>query len=334
MDWGGIFSSALSDMLGPSAAIYALAAVGLNLHFGYTGLLNFGQVAFMLVGSYGVGVSVAKYGLPLSVSVLVAILVSVVLALLLGVPTLRLRGDYLAIATIAVGEILRLFVNSSYFEPLTGGSLGLTDPALAGSGPQRLPNQGFTELSPFVGGKTYDFGPLHFLGSDLWVMVVTWALVILACVLMFLLMRSPWGRVLRSVREDELAARSLGKNVFSFKMQSLVLGGVIGGLAGVMYTMNIPGQVPTNFMPEITFYLWVIVILGGAGRIVGPVIGALIFWFVFSFLGSFLTDLFPGANANVGAVRIAVVGVILMLLMVFRPAGILGNKEEMRLEVR
>src|SRR6185312_6891068 len=105
MDWGGIFSSALSNMLGPSAAIYALAAIGLNLHFGYTGLLNFGQVAFLLVGAYGVGISVAKFGLPLAVGVLVAVIVSVILALLLGIPTLRLRGDYLAIATIAVGEI-------------------------------------------------------------------------------------------------------------------------------------------------------------------------------------------------------------------------------------
>lgn len=332
MDWGGIFSSAVSDMLGPSAAIYALAAVGLNLHFGYSGLLNFGHIAFMLVGAYGVGISVAKFGLPLGVAVLVAIIVSMVLALLLGVPTLRLRGDYLAIATIAVGEIIRLFVNSSYLEPLTGGSLGLTDPALAGSGPPRLPNEEFTALSPFAGGDIYEFGPFHYLGSDLWVMINTWALVIITCVLIFLLMRSPWGRVLRSVREDELAARSLGKNVYSFKMQSLVLGGIIGGLAGVMYTMNIPGQVPTNFMPEITFYLWVIMILGGAGRILGPVIGAVLFWCVFSLLGSLLTAWFPGAN--VGAVRIAVVGVILMLLMVYRPAGILGNKEEMRLEVR
>ncbi len=332
MDWGSVFSSALSDMIGPSAAFYALAAIGLNLHFGYTGLLNFGQVAFMLVGAYGVGISVVKFGLPLGVSVLVAIAVSVLLALLLGIPTLRLRGDYLAIATIAVGEILRLFVNSSYLEPLTGGSLGLTDPALAGDGPRRLPNQAFTAMNPFVGGRTYEFGPFHYQGSDLWVMIITWALGILACILIFLLMRSPWGRVLRSVREDELAARSLGKNVYSFKLQSLVLGGVIGGLAGVMYTMNIPGQVPTNFMPEITFYLWVIVILGGAGRILGPVLGSIIFWFVFSFLGSFFSGAFPGAN--VGAARIAVVGVILILLMVFRPAGIMGNREEMRLEVR
>ncbi|HET8588462.1 MAG TPA: branched-chain amino acid ABC transporter permease [Nakamurella sp.] len=320
MDWGSIFSNALSDMIGPFAAIYALAAVGLNLHFGYTGLLNFGQVAFMLVGAYGVGVGVVTIGLSLWWGILIAIAASIVLALILGIPTLRLRGDYLAIATIAAGEVLRLFFNSSYMQPITNGSFGL--------GPS---STDFLALNPFSNGS-YQVGPFQYTGSSLWVMVVTWVLVALSCVLMFLLMRSPWGRVLRSVREDELAARALGKNVYSYKLQSLVLGGVIGALAGVMYTMEVPTQFPSNFDPKITFYLWVIMILGGAGRIVGPVIGAVIFWFVFSFLGSFLGEAFPGSNT--GAARIAIVGLILMLLMVFRPAGILGSREEMRLEVR
>lgn len=321
MDWGGIFSSSLSDMIGPFAAIYALAAIGLNLHFGYTGLLNFGQVAFMLVGAYGVGVGVVTWGLSLWWSLLIAVAASVVLAVILGIPTLRLRGDYLAIATIAAGEVLRLFFNSSYLQPLTNGSFGL--------GPS---NGDFTALNPFAGAANYQLGPFQYTGSALWVMVVTWALVLLGCGLLYLLIRSPWGRVLRSVREDELAARSLGKNVYSFKLQSLVLGGVLGGFSGVMYTMEVPTQYPSNFMPEITFYLWVIIILGGAGRIMGPVLGSLLFWFIFSFLGSFLGELFPGSNT--GAARIAIVGVILMLLMVFRPEGILGSKEEMRLEVR
>jgi branched-chain amino acid transport system permease protein len=320
MDWGSIFSNALSDMIGPFAAIYALAAVGLNLHFGYTGLLNFGQVAFMLVGAYGVGVGVVTIGLSLWWGILIAIAASIVLALILGIPTLRLRGDYLAIATIAAGEVLRLFFNSSYMQPITYGSFGL--------GPS---STDFLALNPFSNGS-YQVGPFQYTGSSLWVMVVTWVLVALSCVLMFLLMRSPWGRVLRSDREDELAARALGKNVYSYKLQSLVLGGVIGALAGVMYTMEVPTQFPSNFDPKITFYLWVIMILGGAGRIVGPVIGAVIFWFVFSFLGSFLGEAFPGSNT--GAARIAIVGLILVLLMVFRPAGILGSREEMRLEVR
>ncbi|MEO7127211.1 MAG: branched-chain amino acid ABC transporter permease [Nakamurella sp.] len=321
MDWAGIFSSALSDMLGPFAAIYALATLGLNVHFGYTGLLNFGQVAFMMVGAFGIGVGVVTFGLSIWWGLAIAIVASVALALLLGIPTLRLRGDYLAIATIAAGETLRLFFNSSYFEPLTNGPFGLG------------PSAGeFEKMNPFDAGKKYGIGPFQYQGRDLWTLSVTWGLVLLSCLLIFLLMRSPWGRVMRSIREDELAARSLGKNVYSFKIQSLVLGGVLGGLAGVMWTMDVSTQYPASFDPKVTFYLWVIMILGGAGRIFGPVLGSIIFWFVFSWLGSFLTNLAPAINT--GAARIAVVGLALMLLMVFRPAGILGNKEEMRLEVR
>lgn len=321
MDWGTIFSSALSGMLGPFAAIYALAAIGLNLHFGYTGLLNFGHVAFIMVGAFGVGSAVVKFGLSMWWGVLVAVVVSAILALILGIPTLRLRGDYLAIATIAAGEALRLFFNSTYLEPVTNGPFGLGPAASQ-----------FQNLSPFNGGKIYELGPFHYQGRALWIMVVTWSLVIIACLLMWLLMRSPWGRVLRSVREDELAARSLGKNVYSFKLQSLVLGGVMGGLAGVMWTMDVSTQYPATFDPKVTFYLWVIMILGGAGRIMGPVLGAVVFWFLFSFLDGLLSGLIPGMNT--GAARIALVGLALMLLMVFRPAGILGNKEEMRLESR
>lgn len=321
MDWGSIFSNALSDMLGPFAAIYALAALGLNLHFGYTGLLNFGHIAFMMVGAFGIGAAVVKFDLSIWWGLLIAIVVSALLALILGIPTLRLRGDYLAIATIAAGEALRLFFNSRYLEPLTNGSFGLG------------PTAGeFEAMNPFDKGKMYEFGPFRYLGGSLWVMVVTWGMVLLACLLIFLLMRSPWGRVLRSVREDELAARSLGKNVYSFKMQSLVLGGILGGLAGVMWMMDVSTQYPANFDPRITFYLWVIMILGGAGRIFGPVLGSIIFWFVFNFMDGFFRGL--SLDLNSGAARIAIVGLALMLLMVFRPAGILGNKEEMRLEVR
>lgn len=321
MDWATLFSNAFSDMFAPFAAIYALATVGLNLHFGYTGLLNFGHVAFMMVGAFGFASAVVMFDLSMWVAVLIAIIASAVLALLLGIPTLRLRGDYLAIATIAASEALRLFFNSGYLRPLTNASNGLGPAA-----------EEFHALNPLDFGKNYDFGPFHYQGRALWTMIVTWGLVILASVLIWLLMRSPWGRVLKSVREDELAVRSLGKNVYSFKMQSLILGGVIGGLAGVMWTMHVSTQYPSNFDPKITFYLWVIMILGGAGRLFGPILGSVIFWFLFSFLDGFLKGL--DLDINAGAARIAIVGLALMLLMVFRPAGILGNKEEMRLEAR
>jgi neutral amino acid transport system permease protein len=330
MDWLAILGNSVRGMLGPEAAIYALAAVGLNVQFGYAGLLNFGQVGFMLVGAYGVAVSVATFGWSLWAGLLVGILCAVVLALILGIPTLRLRGDYLAIATIGAGEVLRYFYRSSYLEPLTGGVFGL----------RQFANP-FFDANPFPPGR-YGVGPVTFDARSLWVMTVGWTMVLLACVLVALLIHSPWGRVLRSVREDELAARSLGKNVYGFKIQALVLGGVFGALAGALLAVNVQSVQPDSYNPVVTFYLYTIVILGGASRVMGPVLGSIVFWFLVTFLDSFLrqatsSGLIPTSvlePGDVGAVRFAFVGLALILLMVYRPAGMIGNAKELRLDVR
>jgi branched-chain amino acid transport system permease protein len=329
MDLLSILSNSLRGALGPEAAIYALAAVGLNLHFGYTGLLNFGQVGFMLVGAYGTAVPVVAWGAPLWVGFLVGMGCAVVLALLLGVPTLRLRGDYLAIATIAAAEVLRYLYRSGWAEPLTGGVFGLAQ--FAGD---------FYVLNPFTSDLA--LGPLSFSARNLWVMTVAWGAALAATGLVGLLVHSPWGRVLRSVREDEQAARSLGKNVFAYKMQSLVLGGVLGALAGSLLAINTQALNPDSFVPIITFYLWTIMILGGASRVIGPIVGSVVFWFLLTFLDSFLrqaigTGLISESilvTSDVGAVRFAAVGLGLMMLMLFRPAGLLGNQKELRLDVR
>src|ERR687894_1221425 len=142
MDWGTILENALRAGLGQEAIIYALAAIGLNVHFGYTGLLNFGQVGFMAIGGYGVAISVLEWDLPLGVGLLVGIGAAVLLALLLGLPTLRLRADYLAIVTIAASEIFRLMVSAPSWRGVTGGSDGVSgvssgffDPNPLGGGP-------------------------------------------------------------------------------------------------------------------------------------------------------------------------------------------------------
>src|ERR687884_2340375 len=116
---------ALKAGIGFQAIFFALLAIGINVQFGYTGLLNFGQIAFAMLGGYGIAISVSKWGLPFWVGVLVGLLAAVVLALLLGLPTLRLRADYLAIVTIAAGEIIRFVLKSPEFDPTTGGSNGL-----------------------------------------------------------------------------------------------------------------------------------------------------------------------------------------------------------------
>jgi len=330
MDLIDILSTGVRGMLGPEAAIYALAAVGLNVHFGYTGLLNFGQVAFMLVGAYGVAVCVVTWSLPLWVGVLVGIACAVVLALALGIPALRLRGDYLAIATIAAGEVLRFFYRSSYAEPVTGGVYGLRQFA-----------NSFYDLNPLQPGN-YGVDPFVFSARSLWVMIVGWGVVAVACVLIYLLVHSPWGRVLRSVREDEDAARALGKNVYGYKMQSLILGGVIGALAGALLAIDVQSVTPDSYNPTVTFYLYAIIILGGAGRVFGPVLGSIIFWFIVTALDEFLrqgtaSGFIPSSilgAGDVGAVRLAFVGLGILLLMVFWPAGILGNRKEMRLDVQ
>src|ERR687894_3134076 len=125
MDWELILENALTAAVGQNAVIYALAAIGLNIHFGYTGLLNFGQVAFVACGAYGLAISVATFELPFPVGIAIGLLAAVVLALLLGVPTLRLRADYLAIVTIAAAEIVRRLFRATVWSEHTGGSDGM-----------------------------------------------------------------------------------------------------------------------------------------------------------------------------------------------------------------
>src|SRR5918995_4644923 len=166
MDLDVIFGNALRAAIGPEAAVYALLAIGLNLHWGYTGLLNLGQVGFMLVGAYGLAITVATWGWSMWLGVPIGLLAAAALALALGVPTLRLRADYFAITTIAVAEILRLVVRSRALEGVTGGPFGLqpiADP--------------FYDVNPIPRG-TYGFGVVTFSANRLWVMLVTWVLVL------------------------------------------------------------------------------------------------------------------------------------------------------------
>ncbi|RYJ05527.1 MAG: branched-chain amino acid ABC transporter permease, partial [Actinomycetales bacterium] len=225
MDFGNIIDAALSQALGPQAIVFALAAIGLNIHFGYTGLLNFGQSGFMAIAGFGLAVTVVQFDAPFFLGVVVALIMPVLLALVLGVPTLRLRADYLAIVTIASSEILRLILGAVEFKDLFGGSNGLTGFV-----------RPFQDLNPYSG--PLDLGIVSWSRSDLWSLTVGWVLVALGCLLVWALMRSPWGRILRSIREDEDAVRSLGKNVFSYKLQALILGGVFGGLAGLFHVLK------------------------------------------------------------------------------------------------
>jgi neutral amino acid transport system permease protein len=325
MDWSGIFSDATRTGLGINAAVYALAAVGLNLQFGYTGLWNFGQAGFLLVGAYGTAIAVNSWGLWLGWAVLVGIGAAVLLGLILGVPTLRLRADYLAIVTISAAEILRITANSTSVQSVTGGPQGI--PGFA---------NWFFDHNPIPKGR-YGFGRITYTHRDLWVILVSWTLVVLASLLVALLVKSPWGRVVRAIREDEDAVRSLGKNVFAYKMQSLVLGGVIGAIGGIMLVIDRQFVEPNQFESAITFFAFAAVILGGAGTIWGPILGAIAFWFLVegsqSFLRQAVSHDFLGSShvltsTQVGPVRFVLVGLLIMLLVIFRPQGFLGSRRE------
>jgi neutral amino acid transport system permease protein len=330
MDFGVIFNNTANALLNAEALYLALAALGLNIHFGYTGLLNFGQVGFLAVGAYGLGVGVTYLGLPFGVAILLGLGLAVLLALLLGIPTLRLRADYLAIVTIASSEVLRLTARSATLRDVTGGSSGLTGFA-----------NGFYGLNPLASG-TYGFGPFQYNANRTFLLLVGWTLVVLGSLLVFALMRSPWGRVLKAIREDEDAVRSLGKNVVGYKMQALILGGLFGALGGFMFALANSSVQPDNYSTLLTFFAFTAMILGGAGRVLGPVIGAILFSSFFTFLENTLfqavtSGVIPDSimNSNqVGVVRFMLVGVLLMALMIYRPQGIFGDKKELALDAR
>ena len=330
MNFERIIVNALEAGIGVETVVFALAAIGLNVHFGYTGLLNFGQSAFLAMAAYGIGTTVATFGLPLWLGVVVGLTASVVLALLLGIPTLRLRADYLAIVTIAAAEIVRLVFRSVTFEETFGGSDGRQ--AFAGD---------FYAINPYAEGF-YGVGSFGFSERAIWVLTVGWALVGLSCLVVFLLMRSPWGRVLKAIREDEDAVRSLGKNVYSYKLQSLVIGGVLGCLGGFILALARSSIQPDIFGTETTFFAYTVLILGGAARVASPVVGAMIFWVVLSLTDNILGEA-VGAGyipasvltaSQIGQIRFMLVGLALMLLMIFRPQGIFGDRREIALDAR
>jgi branched-chain amino acid transport system permease protein len=292
------------------ALIFAVVCLGLNLQWGYTGLFNIGVSGFYLVGAYTFAIlcgppyltHLGGYGLPYIVGVLGAMIASGLVAFIVGIPTLRLREDYLAIVTIGIGTVLQLVaLNTS---SLTGGSQGAT------SIPRPLP-----EMFQSVFGRN-----LLMLG----LMVVTVLVIYFALEAM---VRSPWGRVLKAIREDEEAASSLGKNPFVFRLQSFVIGSMIMGLGGALNASFIGFISPEDFLPILTFQIWTMLIVGGSGNNRGAVLGAVLMWAVWTLSGSVAQVLLPaGLQVKGGAAQIILIGLVLMLTLVFRPRGLIGEE--------
>jgi branched-chain amino acid transport system permease protein len=281
VDWGNILTGSLQQGLGPTAVIYALAAIGLNVNFGYTGLLNFGQAGFMAVGGYAMASFVATWGLPFWLGILAGLFFTVVFAVLLGIPTLRLRADYLAIVTIAAAEILRQTLGSVTLLEYFGGQDGLINFA-----------DSYHKMNPFH--SRVDLGIVSWSPYDFWLLFSGWIVVAVGCVLVYLLMRAPWGRVMKGIREDEDAVRSLGKNVYFYKMQSLIIGGLFGALAGFFIALQHSNMNPSWVATDTTFFAYTVLLLGGAARVLGPVVGSIIFWFLIQFLDLMFSQMTAG----------------------------------------
>jgi neutral amino acid transport system permease protein len=382
------------------AAIYAIFSLGLNLQWGFTGLLNFGHAGFMAIGAY-TAILLNLAGLPkldflmalldaflpanvaMDIVQTVRIVVDVgiaggfaaLLGVLMGISTLRLREDYLAIVTIGFSEIIRLVaVNEEWLTKGTFGVTGLKVPleefrptlvtrygivalfsAIVGLGAWRVWRYFVKKLRSAQGSALVvtgiGAGLVGFVGLALYVVsaqsllnfqkhghdnaLLFLSIVTLAIVYSGLeaLVHSPWGRVLKAIREDEAVPRALGKNVFSYKLQSLMLGGFIAGIGAVLQAWQLSNVYPSQYQTDITFTTWTIVVLGGAGSNPGTILGAVIFWAYSAMtrdLGSlpFLSGL---AADQIGALRIMLIGLILMGLMIARPQGILGNKDELSL---
>ena len=386
----GILNGMMREAISPGTAAVAIAVIGLNIHLGFTGLLNFGQAGFMLLGAYGMAISV-WHGLPFALGILFGLGAALLFALVLGVPTLKLRGDYLAIVTISAAEILRYIGRSSLLSDFTGAAQGI--PGSQYNGPFKslsfFGNGSFT-LLPFnytdvAGGAAgvRIIGWLVLLGliaaliyvlrgganlsgtgttlasialgvlfvlllfflfpvpnqatgvSGWWVRFIAWGLAFLCSFLVFLLVRSPWGRLLRGVREDEDAIRSLGKNVFAIKMQALIIGGLFGAIGGMLYVLPTSTQ-PDSMGRSLTFFCYTALLIGGAATIFGPVLGSVIFFGARIGIKYTAAAYIPSSVMNSQQTEqfsYIVVGVALMLIVIFRPQGILGNKRELRFDV-
>lgn len=285
-----------------STSIFALFALGLNLKWGFAGLLDFGHVAFLSIGAYTT-VLLSLNGFPLILSIIAGMFLAAIAGGLLGFPALRLRDDYLAIVTLSFAQILNLILKNE--EWLTRGTFGL---------------HGFKRpLEGVIAPSDYNY---FLLG-------LTIAAIIAVYLILKKLVDSPWGRVLKSIREDEMVSSALGKNVFSYKIQALALGSAIAGLAGAIWAFHLQYLIPRAFSPMLTFFAWTTIVLGGSADNRGTLIGAVLLWGFLKNGTRFLTDYIPFESTQLAAMRIMIIGLLLIILMRFKPEGLLGKKEEL-----
>jgi len=314
-----------------TVAIFAVFALGLNVQWGYTGIFNFGIVGFFMVGAYTSalvtkepssnefvryvgGLNLAERLGPLNlegltgfvIGALAAAVVSGIVAFLVAIPTLRLREDYLAIATIGIAEVFRRIAIEE--EGLVNGTRGLTG----------IPR------------------PLHDLVSPPDYKYIYFGIAVVVLIIIFVAIeraaRSPWGRVLKAIREDELATSASGKNIFAFRMQAFVLGAMIMGIGGAVYSANQGSIVPDTFTHFFgTFIIWAMLMVGGSGSNRGAILGAYVVWGFWTLTGLIQPHL-PGAlEARTSYIRDLLIGLLIVVVLLLRPNGLVGEERRVSL---
>jgi branched-chain amino acid transport system permease protein len=292
------------------ALTFGVAVLGLNLQWGYTGLFNAGVAGFLAVGGYTMAMLTgpsrdAVFGgfeLPYVVGLIGAMITSGLAAVIIGLVTIRLRHEYLAVATFGIAVSIQLVCVN--WESVTGGTLGLIgipNPTDAIAESPRVRNALYLGIVLIVTGLVY------------------WALQ--------RIVQSPWGRVLKAIREDETAAASLGKNPNRIRLEAFVLGSMLMGLSGALYVGYIRQISPFDFLPIVTFQIWTMLIVGGSGNNRGAILGALIVWGVWTMSGFFISQVVtPEYQAQSGAIQSVLIGLILVLTLLFRPRGLIGEE--------
>lgn len=297
--------------VGIVAGIYSVFTLGLQVNVGFTGILNFGQAGFMAIGAYSMALLIVKAHWPAWAALPVATLIAMAAGLLVGIPALRLSADYLAMATIGAAQIVQIAAQNA--TSFTGGNEGLLG---YDADWQRIQIWALEQLSHVGLAQQFEL-PLFLL---------TWLVFLVLLALLWTFQRTPWGRVLRAIREDEDAASALGKNVYAYKLQSLVIAAALGAIAGYLLALNVTLVYPQSFSADFTFIGFAILVLGGLASYVGVALGSVLLWFVLE--GLRFLDL-PLAADKIAALRMLLVGVVLIAVMALRPQGILGKREEM-----
>ena len=279
------------------SGIYALMAIGQNVITGYGGMLSLTQAGFFAIGSYATAILATRYGFSFWATIPAAILISAFFGFLIGLPTLRLKGDYLAIATLGFGEIVRNVLNN--WDSLTNGPMGI----------QRIPMPdlfGFT-INPY---RKYAF------------LVMVFVFVAIAYFLFQRLARSRMGRALTAIREDEIAAQAMGINITKYKVYAFVLGASVAGVAGSLQAVFTLSVTPGTYTFMVSVMVLCMVVLGGMGNFKASILGAFLIQFI-----SYFPQLTGLTSVIPPQFRQILFGLILVVMMIWRPQGILGREQ-------